>query len=178
MIRRPSTRLILAVLAWGGTPVARAAPVASELEVKAAYIFHFVQFVEWPPGTFADPRAPFVIGVYGDEAMGGALTAMVRGETLGGHPLAVRQLDDEGDTPRCQIVYVSSNAERQWRVGRRGDDEVLTVGESADFMRSGGMIEFFNDHHHVRLRINLAAVRAGSLQISAKLLRVAQVISP
>jgi hypothetical protein len=73
---------------------------------------------------------------------------------------------------------VSGDDEDVFREARLRESPILTVGETDDFLRWGGMIEFFNDHNHVRLRINLAAARATSLQISSKLLRVAQVLPP
>jgi hypothetical protein len=165
------------LVAAGGVP-ARAAPAPTEVQLKAAFIFHFTQFVDWPAPTFAGPDAPFVIGVYGAEPMDEALTSMVQGEKLAGHPLVIRRLRSAGEAADCQILYVSSDGEDLFREARLHGAPVLTVGETDAFLQWGGAIELYTDHNHVRLRINLAAARGSSLQISSKLLRVAQVISP
>jgi hypothetical protein len=169
--------ILALLLAAAGGP-ARAAPSAPEVQLKAAFIFHFTQFIDWPAGTFGGPDAPFVIGVLGDEPMDDALTLMVRGERLSGHPLAVRRIRSTVEAADCQIVYVPADADDSFREARLRGAPVLTVGETADFLQAGGIIEFFTDHSHVRLRINLAAAHGASLRISSKLLRVAQVLSP
>jgi hypothetical protein len=174
--RRPAWLLAL-LLAAGAVP-ARAAPAPTEVQLKAAFIFHFTQFVDWPAQAFATPDAPFVIGVLGDEAMVQALTAMVEDEKLAGHPLVVRRLRSPSEAVNCHILYVSSDEEDAFHDARLRNAPILTVGESDAFLQWGGVIEFFTDHNHVRLRINLAAARGSSLQISSKLLRVAQVQSP
>ena len=110
--------------------------------------------------------------------MGEALAEMIRGERLAGRPLVVRRLRSVAEAADCQILYVASDAEDLFRELRLHGAPVLTVGETAEFLQDGGMIEFYTDHNHVRLRINLAAARGASLQISSKLLRVAQVLSP
>jgi hypothetical protein len=165
---------ILGALAALAVASARAAPSAEE--VKAAFIFHFTQFVEWPPATFAAPDAPFVIGVLGDDAIAAALTIIAQGERLGRHPFEIRRLRDPAYAADCQIVYVAGDEDGAFRAARLRGEPVLTVGESDDFIAAGGMIEFFVEHSRVRLRINLPAARSSSLQISSKLLRVAEVL--
>jgi hypothetical protein len=178
VIRRRLLPWIAALAAAAAGAQGRAAPTASEVQVKAAFIFHFTQFIDWPSETLGAPGTPFVIGVFDDGPIEEALSAIVRGEQLSGHPLSIRHLRRPGDAVGCQIVYVSSGGEHLFRPARLRGDPVLTVGETDDFLESGGMIEFFTDHNHVKLRINLSAARGASLQISSKLLRVAQVLSP
>jgi len=165
-----------ALLALAGGSTVRAAPTVTEAQVRAAFIFHFTQFVDWPPKAFAEPGAPFVIGVFGDKPIDEALTALIRGERFGTHPFEVRRLRRAAEASSCQIVYVSNEAENLFRPAWLRGYPVLLVGETEDFLRSGGMIEFFTDHNEERFRINLNAAHASSLDISAKLLRVAQVL--
>jgi hypothetical protein len=164
-------------LVWGTLCAARAAEVP-EPELKAAYLFHFTQFVNWPEADFASPAAPFVIGIFGADDLEAALATMVRGERVGSHRLEVRHLSRPVEAGACQMVFVPNGLEGEFRLARTGAVPVLTVGESDGFLRSGGMIEFYSDRTHVRLRINLQAARDASLTISSKLLRVAQVVSP
>lgn len=168
----------LAALAAACCGMARAAPEVSEVQLKAAFLFHFTQFVVWSEKDFPSPDAPFVIGVFGPDPIDAALRRMVEGERVGGHPLEVRHLARPSEAAGCSMIYVPNGSEETFRSARTGTEPVLTVGESDRFLATGGMIEFFSDHSHVRLRINLEAARASSLQISSKLLRVAQVVTP
>jgi hypothetical protein len=171
-------RWALAVLAAACGPLARSAPEVSEVELKAAFLFHFTQFVSWSGKDFPSPGAPFVIGIFGADPIDAALRPMVRGERVDGHPLEVRYVTRPDEAAGCNMLYVPDGSEEAFRSARTGTEPVLTVGESDRFLATGGMIEFFSDHRHVRLRINLEAARASSLQISSKLLRVAQVVTP
>jgi hypothetical protein len=157
------------------TGCAQAAPQLTEAKLKAAFLFHFTQFVEWPVAVFPAPDAPFLIGILGPDPFGGALQDIVRGEKVGLHPLIVRGVSGYQAERNCQILYVTKVAESLLDPAKLNTDPVLTVGESAAFYEAGGLIEFITDHRHVRLRVNLTAARARSLVISAKLLRVAEV---
>jgi hypothetical protein len=154
---------------------ATARAATPESEIKAVFIFHFTQFVEWPPAAFPAPDSPFVIGIIGADPVGPALAAVVRGEAVGRHPLVVRQLGEWDAGSGCQILYVSAKADPSPDLRSVQNAPVLTVGESDAFFRAGGVIQLYVDHRHVRLRVNLAEVRSHSLVISAKLLRVADV---
>jgi hypothetical protein len=169
---------VLVVLAAACGGVARSAPGVPEVELKAAFLFHFTQYVVWSERDFPGPNAPFVIGIFGPDPIDAALRPMVRGERVGGHPLEVRHLTRPDEATGCNMIYVPDGSEEAFRSARTGTEPVLTVGESDRFLATGGMIEFFSDHSHVRLRINLEAARASSLKISSKLLRVAQVVTP
>jgi len=166
----PWRRLVL-VIAMATT--ARAA--TTESEIKAVFIFHFTQFVEWPQAAFSRPDAPFVIGILGPDPVGPALASVVRGESVGLHPVIVRQLGAEDDGAGCQILYISAKAAATFDPRRLQNAPILTVGESDDFFRSGGVIQLFVDRRHVRLKVNLPEARLHSLVVSAKLLRVAEV---
>jgi YfiR/HmsC-like len=147
----------------------------SDSDIKAVFLFHFTQFVEWPQDAFPSANSPFVIGILGVDPLEAVLAGIVRGETVGQHPIVVRDLRGEDEASRCQIVYVTEHGERYLDTRRLQNAPILTVGESDSFFRSGGVIQLYIDHRRVRLRINLAEARAHSLVISAKLLRVADV---
>src|SRR4051812_3761086 len=105
---RPSTRnqwrgLALALL---GCAQAWAEPTPTEYQVKAAYLFNFGQFVDWPAQSFSSPTAPFVICVVGSDPFGTMLDDVTRGEVLGGHPLLVRRFARHADTTDCQILFI------------------------------------------------------------------------
>jgi hypothetical protein len=164
------TFLALLVCASAG-----AASVPTEYDIKAVFLYHFTQFVAWPEAAFPDPNAPFVIGLVGTNPFGPALQNIVGGEAVGRHHLVVQGVSDVSAESRCQILYFSEDGESLLDMRRLRTAPVLTVGESDSFYKNGGMIQFFFDRRRIRLKVNLEEARAHSLEISAKLLRVADV---
>ncbi|HEY1765898.1 MAG TPA: YfiR family protein [Opitutaceae bacterium] len=155
---------------------AGAGPNISESEVKAAFIYHFTQFVQWPETAFASDTSPFFIGVLRPSPFGGVLSELVRGESVGRHPILVRDLSDPAAARDCEILYIPSGAETTLDLAGVRGLPVLTIGETQHFFDDGGVIEFMTDRRRLRVRINLGAARAHMLSISAKLLRVSDVV--
>jgi hypothetical protein len=154
---------------------AKAAATPTEYEIKAVFLYHFTQFVAWPEAAFAQPDSPFVIGLVGADPFGTALNSIIGGEAVGRHRLAVMTINDVSAEFRCQILYFTEESENLLDLQRLRTAPVLTVGESDSFYKKGGMIQFFLDRRRIRLKVNLEEARAHSLEISAKLLRVADV---
>lgn len=161
----------------------RPAPAQSsaipEYRVKAAFLFQFTQFVDWPPEAFSTGQAPLVIGVFGEDPFGSFLDETVRGEKANGHPLAVERYRRLEEVKNCQILFVSRP-----ETGRLGEilaalkgRDILIVGDTSDFADRGGTVQFVNQENKIRLRINLSAAKAANLTISSKLLRPATVIN-
>src|SRR5262245_48761120 len=96
--------LCLMLGAW--CSVAWSAPPASEYQVKAVYLFNFVQFVEWPGHAYDSPTAPFVIGVVGEDPFGDNLDRVVAGESLGSHQLVVKRFSSARDISNCNILFI------------------------------------------------------------------------
>jgi hypothetical protein len=150
----------------------------AEYRVKAAFLYNFAKFVEWPAQVFKSASDPIVIGVLGKNPFGDALAEAVSGKTLGGRAFQVREVADAEHTAGCQIVFVSSSERK--RLGplfsRIGNTAVLTVGETDNFASEGGIINFKIDAGTVRLQINVEAARKQQLHISAKLLSLAEIV--
>jgi hypothetical protein len=149
-----------------------------EREIKATFLFNFAQFVEWPAGSFADPQAPFVIGILGDDPFGSRLDDVIRGEAIKNRPLVVTRFHSGDDIGACHILFVSSSERSQYAgifQALRGR-AILTVGDTDGFATSGGMIRFITESSHVRLRINLGAAQRAGLTISSQILRVADLV--
>lgn len=161
------------------SPPAPAAMPAGEYQVKAAYLFNFSQFVEWPAAAFGSPTAPFVIGIVGEDPFEGALDSVVRGEKLDGHPLLVRRFANADEVTDCNIVFVARGQAALLDDTLRAlrGRHVLTVTDAPGAEDRGAMIVLFTDNNRIRMRINLAAARASRLTISSKLLRPAEVIN-
>jgi hypothetical protein len=175
--RRTLILVLVLCCALGGGRVQGALP-PTEYQVKAAYLFNFGQFVEWPASSFASPGAPFVIGILGDDPFGGTLDDVVRGEALGGHPLQVRRFQDGDDVSACNILFIArTEAARLERTLQavRGRN-VLTVTDWAGEESHDAIIVLKTENKRIRMRINVAAARANNLVISSKLLRPAEVV--
>ena len=147
---------------------------ADEHSVKAAYLYNFAKFVEWPEEA-GNPGTPLVIAVFGKDDFGAVLKQTVHGETVNGRAISVRSVSRVEDLRSCQILFFgSSNQNRLAEVLRATEGaSVLTVGETDEFIRLGGVIAFVAEGNKIRFEINLAAARRNRLTISAKLLRVA-----
>lgn len=163
------------------TPLqAQPAVATKEYEVKAAFLFNFARFVEWPTNAFTSPQAPLVIGILGTDPFGAALNEIVRGEIVNGHPLIIQRYRNIEEVQTCHILFISSSEARRLEQifkSLRGKN-VLTVGESDGFAQSGGIIRFIADQNRIRFRVNLDAARAAELTISSKLLRAAEIVKP
>ncbi|MDP3911581.1 MAG: YfiR family protein [Gemmatimonadales bacterium] len=151
---------------------------APEYQVKAVFLFNFAQFVEWHAPADAEARRAVVIGILGDDPFGAILDATLRGERLGARPFEVRRYRQWRDIDGCEILFISRSERDQIGeivTGLR-NRPILTVSDTDDFARRGGMIQLVTDKGRIRLRINLDAAQAANLTISSKLLRVAEIV--
>jgi hypothetical protein len=172
--------VLVTLLFWAGPQAFAQATVSREYQIKAVFLFNFTQFVDWPSGAFANPRAPLVIGVLGDDPFDGFLDDTVRGEKMNNHPLVVRRYRRVNEIEDCQVLFIGRTESR--RLGRilaalKGRN-ILTVGDMEGFSRDGGVIRFVVENNRIRFRINVDAADAAHLTISSKLLRLAQITSP
>ncbi len=145
----------------------------SEFEVKAAFLLNFTKFVEWPRSTPPD-GAPFEICIFGEDPYGRVLDQMVAGEQVNGRHIIVRRIHES--VKSCGLLYVGRTEEEVASLLEDVAPACLTVGETSDFLKVGGMIGFALENHRVRFDVNLRAVGRSSLQISSKLLNVARTV--
>jgi YfiR/HmsC-like len=179
-LNRTRRRLLVTVACAAALSCAGAWPAApaTEYQVKAAYLFNFGRFVEWPASAYASPGAPFVIGVFGDDPFGALLDDVVRGESLDGHPLAVRRFRRPEDVAPCNILFIArSEVSRLEKVLQavRGRP-VLTVTDFEGAEGRDAIIVLLNENNRIRMRINVGEARTSELVISSKLLRPAELI--
>jgi hypothetical protein len=149
-----------------------------EYEVKAAFLYNFVKFVEWPADTFEGPTDKIVLCILGEDPFGESLDNVVRNEVLNGRPLSVHRTRDVLEARDCHVVFVPrTERARQERIlaGLEGRG-ILTVGEADGFLNAGGMIRFVLEQNRVRFDINLAAAERSRLKLSSKLLRLARTV--
>lgn len=146
-----------------------------ESAVKAAFLFKFGGFVEWPPGTFRSPTAPFVIGVFGDDAVAAELDQLTRGRDVNGHPVRVVRVRGSEDIESLQVLYAGGPREsrvREMLAAVRGP--VLTVADAGLTGWVPPVLAFTQDEGRLRFTASLTAARARGLKLSSRLLAVAQ----
>jgi hypothetical protein len=159
-------------------PEVQAQEGLSEYQVKAAYLFNFLKFVEYPSESFADPLAPMVIGVVGDDPFGNALPQIVIGKSVQGRDLVIRVYRTGEDLRGAHILFISTSEKKRLPVilsSLRGSS-VLTVSDAAGFLEAGGMIQFLNENGRVRFAINVEATNRAKLKMSSKLLSLARLV--
>lgn len=173
---------VLVALLHAPLPTAAAAPPrqASEYDLKAAFLYNFTRFVEWPPDSFAAPDSPLRICVLGPDPFGDTLDEVVRGERADGRELAVQRLRHGAEAADCQLLFLSHQQDPSVlaTVPAVRQGRVLTVGESDEFLRAGGLLRFDLRGGRIRLQVNAAALDRTRLRVSSKLLRLADRVRP
>lgn len=168
---------VAAVLA-GGSAWGLLQPQSSPEEVKAAFIYQFTRFVEWPDAAFARPGTPWRVGLLGDPPVEEALEHALRGKRIDRRGFEVRRVGAVENLRGCHIVFVpEAEAHRLPQVleALRGTP-ALVVGESQGFAAGGGGVGFVLENRKIRLEINLAAATSAGLKVSSKLLQLARVV--
>jgi hypothetical protein len=158
----------------------------SEDQVKAAFVYNFAKFVEWPAGTFRNAQEPIVVGVVkvrpiivgvdDVETFARILDETLQGKSIQGHPLSVKHFSAVQIEP-CQILVVPESTSIAQILSGLGSAATLTVGNGSSFTTAGGMIAFAVEDRRVRFDINLGALRKARLRPSSQLLKVARVVS-
>ena len=150
----------------------------SEYQVKAAYLYYFSTFVEWPAGTFAHPRDALVIGVLGVDPFGVTLDDTLRGKTINGHPLVVKRFQKIEEARDSHILYISASERDRLPSILKGLEgaAVLTVGDIDQFASRGGQIAFRMEDKKVRFDINAEAVERARIKVSAQLMKLGRIV--
>jgi hypothetical protein len=149
--------------------------VTKEYQIKAAYLYNFAKFVEWPAQSFTNSDSPLVIGVYGQNPFGTELEAIAKDHQINGRHIVIKMVATPADTGDVNLLFIGSEEDGQvsQTLAALGDADILTVGESEKFAASGGMIQFIRDADKVRFSIDADAAERHGLKISAQLLKLA-----
>lgn len=160
-------------LLWLGA--AHAQEGSSEYQRKASLICTIVRSTQWPAKKFAQADSPFVIGVYGTDAISEYLREMIQDRRFHDRSVVVKHLHAREELVGCHVLFVSrSERERLGPVlGEVRRENILTVGESDDFLDRGGVVNFVIVEGNVRYQINGSSARRERLTISGKLLQYA-----
>jgi hypothetical protein len=165
----------LALLAGAAAPFAQPLGLANESAVKAAFLFKFGSFVEWPPAVFRSATDPLVIGVFGDDGVASELEQISRGRTLEGHPVRVVRVRAADEVQPLHILFAGgprASRARELLSAVRGP--VRTVADGPVGGDPGPVLYFTERQGRVRFNASLEAAAARNLKLSAKLLVVAQ----
>jgi hypothetical protein len=155
---------------------AQTAEPLSDYQVKAAFLLNFTKFIEWPTEAFEDAASPLAICVLGEDPFDGTLDQLVAGEMVDGRKLVVKRMKKPPALKACQVLFVSS-AERDVSSIVSGlGPGVLTVGDSSQFLREGGIITFVVSDRRVHFDISQPAASRARLTLSARLLGVARFV--
>lgn len=163
-------------MAAGGRLAAQPAS-PSEYQVKAAFLYNFGKFVQWPANTFTNDHAPIVIGIFGNNPFHGDLERIIAGKDISGHPVNIRYVSSAPDLKGCDIVFVSTAEQENARkmIGAIQTFGILTVTEdTGNFADSGYIINFITVDDRIHFEINNAAAIKAGLTISSKLLALAK----
>jgi hypothetical protein len=162
---------LLVVLAGFSASLAQAAQYSAEA-VKAAYLFRFAQYVEWPE---APAGVPFVIAVSGADDVAVHLERLLPGMTVNGRRAVVRRVTRAQDLEGVHILFVGASAFKRTRALRRLAIErpILMVTESEDGIDGGAVINFIEVDRNLRFEISLDAAERSGLKIDSALLSVA-----
>jgi hypothetical protein len=162
--------LCLPDVAW-----AQVVPVQRESAVKAAFLYKFGAFVDWPAGTFEHADAPLVIGVAGDDAVAADLEQLLSGRSLDGRPVVLRRVGPDASAfAAVHVLFVGRRSTRLHELIAAAAGPVLVVTDQEPGLPLGSVINFSSEGGRMRFSVSLAAADARALRLSARLLAVAR----
>ena len=171
--------LTVVVLALGALKPACAQTATNEYKVKAAFLFHFAQLVDWPSDAFNSGDQSLNLCIFDDEPHLQELQSTLEGKQIGAQVVHVRLLHQTQSAQRCSILFLGRDeGRRQTAVLRnlRGQP-VLTVGEADNFLSEGGIIWLHLEHDRIRFDINMGVADSSHLKISSRLLLLASSVT-
>jgi len=175
--------LVLALVLGGGLGVAwkavaqsQSPPEYQEYQVKAAFLYNFAKFVEWPAESFNDAQAPLIIGIVGKDPFGETLDKL-RDHHIEGRKLLIKRFAKVEDLEKCHILFISA-AEKEHlstilKITRGW--HLLTVGDTKGLVQSGVIINFLVIENKIRFEINTDAAQRAGLKIRSQLLKLAKI---
>jgi hypothetical protein len=172
----PSLVVLLSMLLAGSVAIVRAQSSDDEYRVKAAFLFHFAQLVDWPADKLTGADNSLYLCTFGEDPFHGALESTVAGKVIANRVIRIRHLMRPEDMQGCRILFLGKAQSKSipMLLADLRNAPVLTVGETSGFLPAGGMICFLLEENKVRFDINLNAARAAGLKIGSRLLVLAQ----
>ena len=176
---RPLLTAVAAAWVFLAIPALQAQnPRPTDYEVKAAYLYNFGRFIEWPGKVTAAQGGSFTVCVLGRDPFGPRLDATLAGETIGGKTIVAKRISNADESGNCRILFLSLTDESRLDkiIADLDKKAVLTVSDAPQFVTRGGMIQFVLEGNRIRFEVNLAATRRAGLSLSSELLKVATAV--
>jgi hypothetical protein len=151
---------------------------SSEYLIKAGFVYNFAKLVEWPAASVQKDQ-PIVIGVLGSDQFADILDRVVDGKNLDGRKFNVKRLkNQEYKDCRCQMLFVAraESGRLDEIIGFEKNAAVLTISETADFAKRGGIIAFILEDSKVHFQVNVDSAKRAGLTISSRLLTLATIV--
>ncbi len=150
----------------------------SEYGIKAAFLYNFAKFVEWPPGVLASPKSPLTVCVFGADPFGAVLDDIVRGQTIDTHEIVTHRTNNLEELKACQIIFMSKLEIKYLSdlLDTLKGTSTLLVGEGPGFAEHGGAIQLYMEENKVHFSVNLEAVQRAHLTINSNLLAMAKIV--
>lgn len=156
-------------------PASASMQLATVTEAKAAFLYNFARFTEFPDAAFSTASSPFAIGIVDHDVLRLTLDTVVRGKTIGGRALKVRNVKDTKDLADIQMLFIGHSGVRMTDLLRALDAQpVLTVGDGERFCREGGMIAFLLEGGRMRFEVRFEATKRAGLKVSPRVLTLAK----
>lgn len=166
--------LLCSVLSFAGASSGQ----GIEYEVKAAYVFNFVNASAWPPAAFSSPTAPFQVCLAESNPFAGLLNQTFQNEQVNGHPVVVSLVKTPNEVAACHLLFIPDGADASGALQKAAASApVLTIGESRAFRKRGGIITFVLDSDRIRFDVNRQEAARTGVALSSKVLRVARQVS-
>jgi hypothetical protein len=174
------TMVLLTLCTVSSARLAAQSKLAGEYEVKAAFLYNFAKFIDWPTSSFATAQSPFSICIVGVDPFGHAMDEALQGKMVGTHPVVVERVKGLAELRHCQMAFISSSETPRLAeiLESLKGSSVLLVGESHGFATAGGTIEFAIEQDRVRFLINPDAAEGAGIKVSSKLLALATIVRP
>ncbi len=165
--------LVTCALAW--TPGAAQGQKASEYELKAIFLVKLLRFVEWPDKNLP-PSEPLIVTIVGADPFGPKLDSAFAKQKIDGHRVIVRRAKTVDEIERSHVVFVSSSLSSRLpeTLEKLENRPILTVGDTPDFVKHGGMLGLLVEDKRLKFDVNLASSKKRGVKISSQLLRLAR----
>ena len=166
---------LVALFIASQTCYAQPASADKEYPIKAAFLFNFTKYVEWPAASHSDSQSPIIITVLGTNPFGSAVETIVEGRSANGRPVTVKYAKTADTILPTHILFIPKTEDTIATavLEQLQGTPVLTVGESDNFKSAKGMINFVIERNQVRFELNMASVEHAHLKISSQLQKVA-----
>ncbi len=150
----------------------------TEYQIKAAFLYQFAKFVQWPNTAFADSSQQIIIGVLGKDPFGNDLDNTIQGKCIHEREIRIKRMDRLDNVQDCQILFISSSETKNLSniFARLRHSNVLTVGDTEGFSKEGGIINFIRKDNKIHFEINIEAAQEAGLRLSSKLLNLAKIV--